>query len=69
MAVSFGFPYIVRSRAEERRSRGTTSAAAAAAGIPAVIAEAGGCGLLEESAVRLHLDGLRRALGCLGHAA
>ena len=45
---------------------GTTSAAAADAGIPAVIAEAGGCGLLEETAVRLHLDGLQRALAYLG---
>jgi predicted deacylase len=65
LAISFGFPYIVRST-EDAPIAGTTSAAAAAAGIPAVIAEAGGCGLLEESAVRLHLDGLRRALGCLG---
>jgi uncharacterized protein len=31
-----------------------------------VIAEAGGCGLLQESAVRLHLAGLQQALGCLG---
>ena len=37
---------------------GTTADAAAAAGIPAVIAEVGGCGLLEEDAVRMHLDGL-----------
>jgi uncharacterized protein len=66
LAISFGFPYIVRSRAEDAPIAGTTSAAAAAAGIPAVITEAGGCGLLEESAVRFHLDGLQRALGCLG---
>jgi uncharacterized protein len=52
---------------EDAPIAGTTSAAAAAAaGIPAVIAEAGGCGLLEESAVRLHLAGLQGALGCLG---
>jgi predicted deacylase len=66
LAVSFGFPYVVRSRPQEAPIAGTTSAAAAAAGIPAVIAEAGGCGLLEESAVRLHLDGLQRVLGHLG---
>jgi uncharacterized protein len=66
LAISFGFPYIVRSRPEDAPIAGTTSAAAAAAGIPAVIAEAGGCGLLQESAVRLHLAGLQQALGCLG---
>jgi uncharacterized protein len=66
LAISFGFPYIVRSRAEDAPIAGTTSAAAAAGGIPAVIAEAGGCGLLDESAVRLHVEGLQRALGCLG---
>src|SRR6185436_2150434 len=41
---------------------GTTSSAAAAAGVPAVIAEVGGCGLLEEDAVRMHLDGIGNAL-------
>ncbi len=66
LAISFGFPYIVRSRAEDAPIAGTTSAAAATAGIPAVIAEAGGCGLLEETAVGLHVDGLQRALARLG---
>ena len=66
LAVSFGFPYVVRLRLEGAPIGGTTADAAAAAGIPAVIVEAGGCGLLEESAVRLHLDGLRRALAHLG---
>jgi predicted deacylase len=66
LAVSFGFPYVVRVRREGAPIGGTTADAAAAAGIPAVIAEAGGCGLLEESAVRLHLDGLGRALVHLG---
>jgi uncharacterized protein len=66
LAVSFGFPYVVRSRAGDAPIAGTTSAAAAAAGIPAVIAEAGGRGLLEEDAVTLHLDGLGRALAHLG---
>ena len=62
LAVSFGFPYVVRVRHESAPIGGTTADAAAAAGIPAVIAEAGGCGLLEEDAVQLHLDGLHRAL-------
>ena len=34
---------------------GTTSSAAAAVGIPAITAEAGGCGLVEEHAVAMHL--------------
>jgi predicted deacylase len=66
LAVAFGFPYVVHVRAGEAPVSGTTTGAAAAAGIPAVIAEAGGCGLLEEDAVRLHLDGLANALRVLG---
>lgn len=61
LAASFGLPYVVRSAPAEAPIGGTTSSAAAAAGVPAVIAEVGGCGLLEESAVRLHLDGLENA--------
>ena len=66
LAIAFGLPYVVRSPRQGGAVSGTTSAAAAAAGIPAVIAEAGGCGLLEESAVRLHLRGLDNALRHLG---
>jgi uncharacterized protein len=66
LAVAFGFPYVVRVRAADAPVSGTTTGAAAAAGIPAVIAEAGGRGLLEEEAVRLHLDGLANALRVLG---
>jgi predicted deacylase len=66
LAIAYGLPYIVRSAPEQAPISGTTSSAAAAAGIPAVIAEAGGCGLLEESAVRLHLDGLENVFRLLG---
>lgn len=66
LALAFGFPYVVRLGAGEGPVSGTTSAAAAAAGIPAVTAEAGGRGLLEEDAVRLHLEGLANALRVLG---
>jgi uncharacterized protein len=66
LAVAFGFPYVVRSPRSGGAISGTTSSAAAGAGIPAVIAEAGGCGLLEESAVELHLAGLENALRHLG---
>jgi predicted deacylase len=47
---------------------GTTSSAAAAIGVPAVIAEAGGCGLMQSEAVELHVRGLYRVLDLLGMA-
>ena len=62
LALAFGLPYVVRVPRAGAPISGTTSSAAAATGVPAVIVEAGGCGLLEESAVRLHLDGLANAL-------
>jgi len=66
LAFSFGFPYVVRMRRETAPIGGTTADAAAEAGIPAVVAEAGGCGLLEEGSVQLHLEGLKGALAYLG---
>jgi predicted deacylase len=66
LAVAFGLPYVVRAAHGGAPISGTTSSAAAAVGVPAVIAEAGGCGLLEESAVQLHLSGLENALRHLG---
>ena len=66
LAIAFGLRYIVRNRAATAPIGGTTSAAAAAAGIPAVIAEAGGCGLLEEEAVRHLMAGVGDALRTLG---
>jgi predicted deacylase len=62
LAVAFGLPYVVRSAPADAPIGGTTSGAAAAAGVPAAIAEVGGCGLLEEDAVRTHLDGIGNAL-------
>jgi uncharacterized protein len=62
LAIAYNLPYVVRSAPAEAPISGTTTSAAAAAGIAAVIAEAGGRGLLEESAVQMHLDGLENAL-------
>jgi hypothetical protein len=62
LALAFGLPYVVRSVRAEAPVAGTTSAAAAAAGIPAAIAEVGGRGLLEEAAVQVHLRGIRNVL-------
>ncbi len=64
LACAFNFPYVIREQGGDLR--GMTSAAAADAGIPAIVAEAGGCGLLEPVAVRRHLDGLRNALRAAG---
>jgi predicted deacylase len=62
IAVSFGLPYVVREARDAGSLSGMTSTAAARAGIPAIIAEAGGCGRLEETAVRLLADGVRNVL-------
>jgi predicted deacylase len=65
LAVAFGLPYVVR---EPRNGGlgGMTSSAAAQAGIPAIIAEAGGRGQLERSAVQMLVDGVGNVLRHLG---
>jgi uncharacterized protein len=69
LAVAYGLPYALRQEPGLQRAvAGSTSAAAAEAGIPAIIAEAGGCGLVEEEAVRLHVAGLNGVLRLLGMA-
>lgn len=70
LAVAYGLGYIIRQEAGPGRAvGGTTSAAAAQIGIPAITAEAGGCGLIEQAAVDLHLRGLDRVLAVLGMTA
>ena len=64
LAVAFGLPYVVREESHGGLA-GLTSSAAAQAGIPAIIAEAGGCGLLEQAAVALLVEGTRNALRAL----
>jgi predicted deacylase len=64
LAVAFGLPYVVREEPAGGIG-GMTTSAAAAAGIPAVIAEAGGCGQLEEAAVAMLVGGVRNALRSL----
>jgi uncharacterized protein len=70
MATAYGLGYVIRQEpGPDRAVAGTSSAAAAEAGIPAIIAEAGGCGLVERTAVEAHLRGLDRVLALLGMAA
>jgi len=67
MAEAYGLGYVVRQQAgADRPVAGSTSTAAAAAGIPAIIAEAGGRGLLERNAVETHLRGIHNVLTHLG---
>jgi uncharacterized protein len=69
LAAAYGLPYVIRQSAGPGRAvTGSSSGAAAEAGIPAITAEAGGCGLVEEDAVALHVAGLNGVLGQLGMA-
>jgi hypothetical protein len=70
LAVAYGLGYIIRQEpGPDRAVGGTTSAAAAETGIPAIIAEAGGCGLVEPAALDAHVRGLDGVLALLGMAA
>jgi uncharacterized protein len=74
LATAYGLPYVIRQEpGPDRAVSGTTVGAAAQAGIPAICAEAGGCGLVEPDKVALHVAGLDNALRVLGmtddHAA
>src|SRR5580658_4039771 len=67
MATAYGLGYVIRQEpGPDRAVGGTTSASAAEIGIPAIIAEAGGCGLVERPAVEAHVRGLNRVLALLG---
>ena len=67
VASAYGLGYVIRQEpGPDRAVAGTSSAAAAEIGIPAIIAEAGGCGLVERPAVEAHVRGLNRVLALLG---
>src|SRR5215831_11769517 len=67
LAAAYGLGYVIRQEpGPDRAVGGTTSTAAAGIGIPAIIAEAGGCGLVEPAAVAAHVRGLDRVLALLG---
>lgn len=65
LAEVFGLPYVVREPRSESGLGGMTCIAAAEAGIPAIIAEAGGCGLLSEDAVGMLVRGVENVLRVL----
>ncbi len=62
MAEVFGIPHIIKSQS----IAGGTYGAAASLGVPAILAEAGGQGQLDEPSVAVHLKGLRNVLRMLG---
>ncbi|HMD94281.1 MAG TPA: succinylglutamate desuccinylase/aspartoacylase family protein [Trebonia sp.] len=67
MATGYGLGYVLRQAPGTGAPiAGTSSAAAAAAGVPAITAEAGGCGLVEQAAVAAHVRGLDGVLRYLG---
>jgi predicted deacylase len=67
MAAAYGLGYVIRQApGPDRAVGGTTSTAAAEIGIPAIIAEAGGCGLVEPATVAAHVRGLDRVAALLG---
>jgi uncharacterized protein len=69
MAMAYGLGYVIRQeRGPDRAVGGTSSGAAAEAGIPAITAEVGGCGLVEAWAVDTHERGLNAVLTQLGMA-
>jgi predicted deacylase len=61
MAVVYGIPNVIASASV----KGGTYSAAAAAGVPAILAEAGQLGRLDEDCVAIHLKGCRNVLRSL----
>lgn len=62
MAESFGIGFVVTSES----TPGSTVYTASHAGIPSILAEAGGQGIWNEETVGIHLTGLKRVMGLLG---
>jgi len=65
MAKIYGLPYVVTHRPQPGLA-GMTIQAAAQAGIPSIIAEAGSCGLLTEPETQMLVDGNLNVLRHLG---
>ncbi len=69
LAQAYGLGYIIRQEpGPDRPIGGTLSSAVAELGIPAITAEAGGCGIIEADKVAMHVRGLNRVLASLGMA-
>ncbi len=66
MAIAYGLGHCVRQASAGRTVGGSTSACAADAGIPAIVAESGQNGLMQREAIDRHLAGLRNLARFLG---
>jgi hypothetical protein len=67
LAAAFGLPYLLTVSRPIQQAKGSSSYVAAAEhGVPAVLAEAGGVGQLQQEAVTLLTDGVLRVLAHLG---
>ena len=67
LATAFGLPYLLAVNRPIQAAKGSSSyVAAAELGVPAILAEAGGVGQLQQDAVGLLTDGVRRVLTHLG---
>jgi predicted deacylase len=66
LARAFGLPYLVALTPQPGAIGGTTAHAAAAAGVPSIVAEAGSSGLLTEPETQMLVNGIENALRSLG---
>jgi predicted deacylase len=67
IAIAFGLPYVLTVTKPVQPSQGLSSyAAAAEKGIPAILAEAGGVGQLQNDAVELLVSGVKRVMRHMG---
>jgi uncharacterized protein len=63
---AFGLPYLIAHRAQPGGLGGTTVQAAAEAGIPGIVPESGGRGLVSNDDTQALVDGVERSLRHLG---
>jgi predicted deacylase len=67
LAMAFGLPYVLSASRPIQAAKGSSSfVAAAERGVPAVLAEAGGVGQLQEDAVELLVVGVHRVMAHMG---
>jgi hypothetical protein len=66
LALAYGLEHVVRQSRETRTVGGSTSSAAADAGIPAIIAEIGANGICDEASVERHLRGILAVCAAVG---
>ena len=66
LAEAYGFPFSIHQPMLDPAVTGATSQIAGGLGVPSIIAESGGRGLVESEAIEHHLRGLARTVAYLG---